>query len=228
MKLSKLHTSLIVLIITNTIPLFGVVFFSWSIHDILLLYWLENIAIGLINVLKMVTSLFLSSSIARFLNIIFIPFFIFHFSGFIAVHGLFLYYLLSTVPEPLPVESLSIVHNAGAFSIGLLDTILKMINPRWFSLLIPLTVSHFISYLVNFIGRSEYLTAQPNKLITDPYRRIIVMHITIIVGTILTIVLNLLNKSQQVAWIVLIITKTVVDARVHTKEHQISNNQPLP
>jgi hypothetical protein len=47
--------STVVLVITNLIPLFGVLAWNWSAFNVVALYWIENLIIGVINVLKMLT-----------------------------------------------------------------------------------------------------------------------------------------------------------------------------
>lgn len=53
--LEKLDRSVWVLIGANLIPLVGVLFWGWSTFEVVALYWLENVIIGVINVLKMIT-----------------------------------------------------------------------------------------------------------------------------------------------------------------------------
>ena len=48
--------------------------------------------------------------------------------------------------------------------------------------LLALVVSHGISFAVNFIGRREYQGQTVSTLMSAPYRRIIVMHLAIILG----------------------------------------------
>src|SRR5262249_53583461 len=43
------------LIAANCLPLLGVVFLGWDTFSIILVYWSENVVIGAINVLKMLT-----------------------------------------------------------------------------------------------------------------------------------------------------------------------------
>ena len=43
-----------VLILANLIPVAGVLLFDWSVPSILVLYWTESVAIGVINVLRMI------------------------------------------------------------------------------------------------------------------------------------------------------------------------------
>jgi len=49
------RTTTMVLVVTNLIPIIGVCFWGWEAFDVIALYWVENVIIGLINVLKMVT-----------------------------------------------------------------------------------------------------------------------------------------------------------------------------
>jgi len=41
------------LILSNLIPLIGVLFFGWDVSTILILYWSENVIIGFYNIFKM-------------------------------------------------------------------------------------------------------------------------------------------------------------------------------
>ena len=52
---SDYKTSAYVLIAANALPLFGVLFLGWDTFSIVALYWVENVIIGAINVLKMIT-----------------------------------------------------------------------------------------------------------------------------------------------------------------------------
>src|SRR3954454_1231163 len=54
--LSDYKTSAYVLIAANVLPLLGVLFLGWDTFSIVALYWSENVIIGAINVLKMITS----------------------------------------------------------------------------------------------------------------------------------------------------------------------------
>ena len=48
-----LRYSLPALILSNLVPVAGVILFDWNVSAILLLYWAENAIIGFFNVLKM-------------------------------------------------------------------------------------------------------------------------------------------------------------------------------
>lgn len=50
-----LDTSGKMLIAANLIPLVGVLAWDWSVFHVVVVYWLENVIIGVINILKMIT-----------------------------------------------------------------------------------------------------------------------------------------------------------------------------
>lgn len=79
-----------------------------------------------------------------------------------------------------------------------------------------LCVSHGVSFFINFLGRREYVGRNLEDQMTEPYRRIIVMHVTIIVGGILAMAL----KTPLPALILLIALKIGVDLRAHLGERK--------
>ena len=44
--------SIIALVAANAIPLLGVIFLGWRVFSILLIYWMENVVVGVFNVLR--------------------------------------------------------------------------------------------------------------------------------------------------------------------------------
>ena len=52
---SRYRSSALVLIVVNMVPLVGVLFWRWDAFEIVALYWAENVVLGAINVLKMIT-----------------------------------------------------------------------------------------------------------------------------------------------------------------------------
>jgi hypothetical protein len=49
----RLRLSAIALVLANLAPLAGVLVWQWSVSSIVILYWFENVVIGVINVLRM-------------------------------------------------------------------------------------------------------------------------------------------------------------------------------
>ena len=79
-----------------------------------------------------------------------------------------------------------------------------------------LFVSHGVSFVHNYPIKGEFAKANPQKLMASPYGRVAVMHVAIIVGAFLTMALG----SPLGVLIVLIILKTVIDLKLHLREHK--------
>jgi hypothetical protein len=77
----KNNISIIALIVANSLPLAGVIWLDWAVFDVLILYWAENVVIGIINVMRMNKCLS-SSKLGYFI----IPFFIVHYGMFCFGH----------------------------------------------------------------------------------------------------------------------------------------------
>lgn len=188
--------SVIALLATNTIPLFGVLFLDWDAFFIVLLYWSENLAIGFFNILKMVR-IPVSKTDARFKNFI-IPFFAIHYGGFTVGHGFFVFFLF--------------YKSSGRFweeRIRLLGMIIAVV---------VLFISHGISFFHNYLHKREYTSANLFKLMFDPYRRVVVMHIAIIAGGFL--IISIESSSPAALLVVLIVLKTFLDLTLHLRSHK--------
>ena len=129
------------------------------------------------------------------------PFFIVHYGGFMAGHLLFIFgffapELVSSSFFPSRETIGQLLHNVAL--------------P-----LVALFISHGISFIHNFIGKREYGRTGTEKQMLAPYRRIILMHITIILGGWLVLLL----KAPLFGLMILVLLKTVADIRAHMKEH---------
>ena len=90
--------STVSLILVNLIPLAGVLFFEWNVAAVVLLFWFENVVVGIFNVLKMNKAQGTASKARLYIKgksgksdkkSFIISFFILHFGIFTAVHGVF-------------------------------------------------------------------------------------------------------------------------------------------
>ena len=76
-------------------------------------------------------------------------------------------------------------------------------------------ISHGVSYYSNFLGRREYVGKEAATQMQQPYRRIIVMHLTIIFGGFLVMAFS----SALPALLLMIALKIGADMRGHIAEH---------
>lgn len=76
-----------------------------------------------------------------------------------------------------------------------------------------LFLSHGISYRRNFIRGGEYKHADRNRLFFQPYKRIMVMHLTIILGGGFAKVIG----APPLALVVMIALKMFIDQQAHRR-----------
>ncbi len=86
-----------------------------------------------------------------------------------------------------------------------------------------LFISHGASFLFNYIGRGEYITTSAARQMMSPYGRVVVLHLTIIFGSIVAAFLG----APIGALVILIGLKTAFDLGLHLREHR-SSGPPLP
>ena len=215
------------LIIANLVPLVGVLWFGWDVWGILIIYWLENGIYGLFNVLKMRKaersdeSPMAAAETRRQLNTfrmngrspsgsskaVLIPFFIMHYGMFWVVHGVFVL--------TLPLFAFTGADGESDFGTTL--------NPLGILLVVVgLFISHGLSYRLNFIGRGEYLRTTAAQQMFAPYGRLVVLHITIIVGAI---VIGMTGAPAS-AIVVLVLLKIALDLGLHLAEHRTAETAP--
>jgi hypothetical protein len=95
------------------------------------------------------------------------------------------------------------------------DSLRAIFVPIWGSIA-ALFISHGVSFYTNFIGQREYEGARVSGLMTSPYNRVLVMHLTLLLGGWII----LLFGTPTGALVVLVVLKTAVDLRAHRNEHR--------
>jgi hypothetical protein len=213
--------AVVALLVANAVPLIGVLFLGWNVWTILTIYWLENGVVGVFNVLKMARAegaLPAGTGVVATVNSrpvvgtgkrILIPFFVVHYGLFWVVHGIF----ILTLPMFMafggggffdggdPSEGgAGIASDPGAIAFVLLG----------------LLISHGISYQFNYIGRGEYLRTNVVRQMGAPYGRLVVLHITIILGGMAIA----FTGAPEAAVLLLVVLKTALDLGLHLAEHR--------
>lgn len=191
-----------VLVAANVLPLVGVLFWGWDVFPLLLLFWMENVLIGALNVLKM---LCLDPADAALWSgkLFMVPFFCFHYGMFTAVHGALVCSLFGG--EKYDIQGTKLLEPAmrAAHDYGL-----------WLPLAV-LLASHLFSFLWNYLYRGEFRRAQLSMLMAKPYGRVIVLHATVLIGGFAAMALG----SPVWALLLLLALKIGLDLKAHIKEH---------
>lgn len=179
-------------LLSNLLPILGIIFLGWDLTHLLFLYWAESAVIGLFHLVRIARSTAPST-----LKAFFIPFFMVHFGGFMMVHGIFLFAITHLLESVAGIQS--------TFTNPLFESGEFFMNP----LLVPLTIfSTLWPFLIAFLFShgADALQAPPLQmkkqkdvmaLMLAPYRRIIIMHLTILFGIFAFVLLNFIPFIRE-------------------------------
>jgi hypothetical protein len=180
-----------------------------------LLYWAENLVIGFYNILKIVFAK-VPHPLEHLGKLFLIPFFTIHYGGFTAVHGLFVLSLFSKEEAAgFGKDNWPCIFVFVQMLINVIKHAYSVIPPPMKIAILALFMSHGVSFVYNYLLKGEYATAKPKELMGQPYSRVIVMHIAIIAGAFLSKAMG----SPAAVLLVLVVLKTVVDVKLHIREH---------
>lgn len=217
------NASLLLLIAANLLPVAGVLLWGWNIFEIVSLYWFENVVIGAVNILKMLTAVgdlpanaetgkqMPGGGAARHgIKLFLIPFFTVHYGMFCFIHGFFVFTLLGgkgggRMMSAGPLEGMGRM-TAEIFGSG----------GKWF--VIGIVASHLFSYFSNYVGKGEFRRTSAPALMAAPYGRIVVLHIAILLGAFVITFLG----SPVFLLLLLIAGKILLDAKLHLRSHRQS------
>jgi hypothetical protein len=199
------------LLLANAVPLVGVLAWDWRVGDVVILYWIENLVIGLFNVLRILAAQ-PEGARAGFAagKLVLAAFFVVHYGGFCAGHGVFLAAMFPVV-------------GPGGARLGIDGVVLDMLRePGLLAAVAALAASHGYSFVRNYLGREEYRRVDVQRLMMRPYGRIIVVHLFVIFGGLLVQG----AKAQVPALLLFVVLKTAIDLGMHRRERGLLARQP--
>jgi len=205
------------LVLANLVPLAGVLFFGWDALALLLLYWLENLVIGGFTLLRM-----LRAGGLKALGLS--AFFVFHYGFFCAIHGFFVVTVSSigaaTDPgaqllagdAPVPLMPFALLHE-------LLQWIGREMPQLLFLPLLAFVASHGLSFIEHQLRGGEDEGRSPRQIMSDPYQRIVMLHVAIIAGA--GVIIGLGGGSAAPMLVMLVAAKTLLDLAQHRRVHRL-------
>jgi hypothetical protein len=191
----------VALLLANLWPLVGVVLLGWTTFSVLLLFWLENVIVGVFNVGRLwMAGAPGEGGTAE--KVFVIPFFIVHYGMFTAIHGLFVIAIFGGGQENLAVSAASVARMA--LASGVIPAALA------------LAASHGYSFVVNYLGSGEFRSATLKTLMFQPYTRVVILHVVIIFGGFLIVSLG----QPTAALALLVLLKIAIDGTAHLRERR--------
>ncbi len=213
--------SMLLILSSNALPVIGVIAFNWNPFVILIIYWCESAIIGFFNLLKMFIGGFIQDgrfSTSGAIEAVLIGlFFCFHYGMFMLVHGVFIVVMF-------------VIAGTDSSGSGLtdIDKMLSVINvfvPSQWTLrgfmeselfaIAALFVSHLVYFYLYFIHTKEYNTAQASDFMLRPYKRIVVMHMTILIGFAVVMITGSRGAFIMIVWVTM---KVVADFKIILSE----------
>lgn len=174
----KLTISDYLLIVVNLIPVYGVWFEGWNPKMIFVVYCLETVIIGLVNVLKMgIVTVFVkgkdewqaNGTTRAVSGLFFILFFIVHYGFFIFVQTQ-IFFAIAGI-------------GGRASTFGIYGAIPGLLGPQG-KLLLSIFITYYtIQTFFSFFSSGQYKTISMMKLMFQPYLRIIVQQFIVILGS---------------------------------------------
>lgn len=192
----------------NAVPLYGVLRLGWQSFDVIFLYWIENLLIGFFALLRIVVRPY-RHPLELVLQLLLAPFFTFHYGMFCWVHGSFV---------------ISLFGPASLRSAALEDAMFAALQTPFVSW----SVSALLMLrLLDWIGdvRLHGLGGEGVKaLMFGPYRRIFVLHLTIILSGF---ALGALDEPT-VGLVLLVVLKTAFDVHLRraADRHTLQGESP--
>lgn len=205
----KLPSSLSVLIAANLTPLAGVIFLGWDIFPILVLFWFENLIAGVFFIMRILLADTREKKFGespRGLKIFLSLFFSFHYGIFVAVHGIFVFSMFSEFTDSYR-------------SYDLADAFLVITDYQLGWSIAAIAISHGYSFIQNYLVNGEYRNTSFKTLMFSPYRRVIILHLTVILSAFAVIALN----QKITTLVILLVIKIAFDIHAHMKEHRHTN-----
>lgn len=189
----SLTSTVIALLLANGFVLFEAMSGRINLFAVMLLYWAEMVFLMLPQILKVLMNEVPVENDSIPPKI---------FKMFLFVVFFFTYVILIGVQ--------------GYFTMNMFGTNAHVDPSSLFYGIILIQVSHVLSFGLNYIGHDEYKTKPLMEVFFEPYKRIIVLQITIFAGALFVTAVN----RQTAAIAAFVVAKTAIDLFIHLHEHK--------
>lgn len=180
MTKKKLTQSDYLLIAANLVPVYGVLFLGWSAKEVFIVYCLETIIIGFFTLLKLaITGVIKKNDVWQYQGSVtkkpfwvFMLFFLVHYGMFVAIQ-MSLFFAVSGIGKSNDITLLNFINKWP-----------QLITQETYIMLGVFIVSYAFKNITEFILSGEYRTASLAYLMFQPYGRIFIQQVTVLLGSI--------------------------------------------
>lgn len=183
--------ALATVVVGNLIPVFGVLFLGWDAAQILILYWVENVILGVLTLPRLIAAA-KGKGEGWFLA----GFFIVHYGLFCFGHLTFALLIVSDFTD-----------EAG----GLYGWLFAMLRqPSFLWAVAAIAVLNLATQIREWWGPGLWRTADPKLEMFKPYGRIFVLHLTVLFGSAVAMMLG----APVAAILILCVLKALLELRL--------------
>lgn len=152
------------ILIGNLVPVFGVLFLGWDAAQILILYWTENVILGLLTVPRLLAAGRAKPGEAAFLA----GFFTVHYGFFCLGHLVFALLLVSDFA------------GRGGSMLAIFTGVVQ--QPGFLWAVLALALLNLVIQIREWWAPGKWRTSEPKTEMFKPYGRIFVLHLTVLLG----------------------------------------------
>lgn len=193
----------------------GVLVLGWSPFVVMMLFWFENVVIGVLNVVKLVTTGARMGAAGLVGGVALAAFFTVHYGLFTAVHGTFVVLLFGSGELGRHAMDGGLGGPAWVMAGHLLSE-----RDGWLAV-IAIVLLH-LSGLVQWLARTRGAPPPLKQLMGAPYGRIVILHVTLIASGFLVQAL----KAPVLGALLLVGLKLAYDLVTLGREHRKAAHKP--
>lgn len=163
-------------LVVDLFPIYGVIAFGWNAVPLVMLYWMENIIAGVLTIPRIFISGATFGPLGMGLGVFLSAFFVFHYGLFCAVHGTFLMAFIAMSDGSIANGAPLMMDVWAMFQYGLTSA------PHVDYFVYAIIAFQVFVLLWEFGIKGEWKETNPMAEMFAPYGRIIVLHLAIFGG----------------------------------------------
>lgn len=234
----KLKPALLFALAINLLPLVGVVVFDWDIANLVFLYWVENVIVGVYIFLRELFTPYTTQIAGK---LFMLCFFSVHYGGFCAGHGVLIINLFDMGEFSMDAtDDWPFVFIFMGMLVAVIEHFAAQTSPSLYPFLGGIALFYLwrlgadtLAVLSNKApGQASWVIAPDVKTaqgkssnnsqwMVEPYKRIVILHVALLVGGIGIQSLG----SPMALLLILVLLKTAVELFLYNSEDKKTGNQ---